>query len=112
MQAQRVTYIIESDAVSQLCIQQGDDMAPGTERADFLLHPRFTSQLRNQELRNEVAYLPQQIESRRRWNVICFLFHPCRVAGPNKPFQLFLKFLWDGCGIEPCDKREPGSGDS
>jgi hypothetical protein len=26
-----------------------------------------------------------------------FIFHPCRVAGRSKAFQLFRQFLWDGC---------------
>src|SRR5713101_4382675 len=54
-------------------------------------------QLGNQKVRNEVAYLPQQIQFRRRWNGLVFIFHPCRVAGLSKSFQLFFKFLWDGC---------------
>ncbi|MCX6921898.1 MAG: hypothetical protein NT154_01575 [Verrucomicrobia bacterium] len=65
-------------------------MAPRTERADFLIHSGFPRQLRNQKLWNEVAYLPQQTQFRRRWNDLVVLFHPCRVAGLAKSFQLFL----------------------
>jgi hypothetical protein len=25
--------------------------------------------------------------------------HPCLVAGLREMFQLFFKFLWDGCGV-------------
>ena len=62
MQAQGITDIIESDAVSQLRIEQRNHMTPRAEGADFLFHSRFASQLGNQKLGNEVANLPQQIQ--------------------------------------------------
>ena len=98
MQAQRITHIIEPDAVSQLRVEKANYMAPRTEGADLLFYSSFPSELGNQKIRNEVADLPQQIQFRRRWNDLVFLFHPCRVAGLNNSFQLFLHFLWDGCG--------------
>src|SRR5262245_15400200 len=48
MQVQRITHIIESDAVGQLGIEQGDDVAPRAEGANFLLNSRFSSELWNQ----------------------------------------------------------------
>ena len=97
MQAQGVTDIIETDAVGQLGIEQGDRMAPGTEGADFLIHSGITGEFGNKKIGNEVANLAQQIQFRGSWNGFVFLFHPCPVAGQSKSFQLFRQFLWDGC---------------
>jgi hypothetical protein len=66
-------------------------MTPRTEGADHLFDSGFPSQVGNQKLRNEVAYLPQQIQFRRRWNELVVFFHPCRVAGLNNSFQLFVQ---------------------
>ena len=92
MQAQRITQVIESDAVGQLRIQQGKDVAPGAEGPDFLFDPSLSRQFRNEKVGNEIAYLPQQIQLRASWNVLAVLNHPCRVAGLNKSFQLFRQF--------------------
>ena len=92
MQAKRITHIIDPNAVSQLRKQQRDDVTPSTKGADFLLDSRFSGEFWNQEVWNEVAYLPQQIQLRRSWDRFAVIFHPCRVAGLNKPFQLFLQF--------------------
>ena len=54
------------------------------------------------EFGNEVANLAQQIHFRSRWNVVVFIFHPCRVAGLNKSFQLFLKPC--GMRVKYCHK--------
>src|ERR1039457_4389213 len=75
-------------------------MTPCAEGAHLVCHSCFACQLRNQKLRNKVAYLPQQIQFRHRWNELVFIFHPCLVAGPNNSFQLFRQFLWDGCETE------------
>ena len=91
MQAQRITNIIKPDAMRQLRIQQGKDVAPGTEGPDFLVYTGLSSQSRNEKVRNEIAYLSKQIQLRGSWDGIVFIFHPCRVAGLNKPFQLFLQ---------------------
>src|ERR1017187_6060168 len=72
-------------------------MTPRAEGAHLVCHSCFACQLRNQKLRNKVAYLPQHIQFRHRWNELVFIFHPYLVAGPNKSFQLFRQFLWDGC---------------
>ena len=97
MQAQGVADIIEADAVGQLGIKQGHHMTPGAEGADFLVHPGFAGELGNEKFRNEIANLAQQIQFGRRWNGFVCIFHPCRVAGQSKSFQLFLQSLWDGC---------------
>ena len=91
MQPEGITHVVESDAMGQLRIQQRDDMTPRAERPNFLLYARFPRQLRNQKVGNEVAYLPKQIQFRRSWNAFVFFFHPCRVAGLNRSFQLFLQ---------------------
>ncbi len=62
VQTQRVVHIVESDAVSELSIHQGDQMTPGTEAAGFVLNLSGARQLGRQELRNEVANLPQEVQ--------------------------------------------------
>ena len=91
MQAQSITDIIESDAMSQLGIEQSNQMTPRAESADFVFHSSLASQLGNEKPWNQIAYLPQQIQFGRRWNVFVLVFHPCRVAGLSKSFQLFPK---------------------
>jgi hypothetical protein len=97
MQTQGITNAIESDAMGQLCVEQGDHMTPWSKGPDLLIDFGFARYLGNQELRNEVANLPQQIQFRTGWNAIVVFSHPCRVAGPSKTFQPFLEILWDGC---------------
>ena len=92
MQPQRVTHIIKPDAMSQLRIHKGKDVAPRTECPDFLFHAGLSSQSRNEKVGNEIAYLPQQIQLRARWNGLVVFNHPCRVAGLGKPFQPFRQF--------------------
>ncbi len=45
------------------CAKSNDnDVAPGTEGAHLLIHSRLPGQLGHQELGNEIANLPQEIE--------------------------------------------------
>jgi hypothetical protein len=81
--------------MSQLRIHQGDQMTPGTQGARFVLDPGSSRQLGRQKVRNEVANLSQQVQFCGGWNIFVVFFHPCRVAGLNKMFQLFLK----SCGM-------------
>ena len=83
--------------VSELGVHQGDQMTPGAEGAGFVLDPDRPRQLGDQEVRNEVANLPQEVQSHDGWNVLVVLFHPCRVAGRSRIFQPFFKKKWDGC---------------
>jgi hypothetical protein len=66
-------------------------MTPGTEGAGFFLNASSPCQLGDQEARNEVANLPQQVQLGGGWNVVVVFFHPCRVAGLHKTFQPFFK---------------------
>jgi hypothetical protein len=66
-------------------------MVPGSKGARLVLGSGLSSYLGNQKIRNEVANLPQQIQFGAGWNVFVFYFHPCRVAGLIKMFQLFRK---------------------
>ena len=95
MQTQPVAHIVETDAMSQLGVNQGDQVTPGAESASFVLNPGSPRQLGHHKVRNEVANLPQQVQFCGGWNVLVVIFHPCRVAGLNKIFQLFLKY----CGM-------------
>jgi hypothetical protein len=102
VQALCIADVIESDAMRQLCVEQRNHVTPRAELPDFLLNAGFSGQFRAEKRRNQVAYLPQQIQFQWGWNAIVSNFHPCRVTGPNIAFQLFLKFLWDAC---ECDYR-------
>ncbi len=62
MQAQGIAHIVEPDAVGELRVDQRHHMTPGTEGAGPFFHSGLARQLGNQKLRNEVAYLPQQIQ--------------------------------------------------
>ena len=77
--------------MSELGIHQGDQMTPGAEGAGFVFDPGSPRQLGYQEVRNEVANLPQEVQFCGGWNVLVVLFHPCRVAGLHETFQLFSK---------------------
>jgi len=72
MQAQRVADVVEPQGVGELCIQEADDMAPGTERAGLIVHAGLPRQFGHQMERNEVANLPQQRELAGGWLVSCF----------------------------------------
>jgi hypothetical protein len=54
---------------------------------------------------NEVANLPQQVQFCGGWNILVVFFHPCRVAGLNKIFQLFLKSC--GMAVKLSQKKYP-----
>jgi len=98
MQLQAVAQIIESDAVGQLGVQQADGVAPRTEGARLILCPGLSRYFGDFMLGNKIANLAQDVELAPRW-FDCFLFHACRVAGLNRQTNIFLDFLWDGCGI-------------
>jgi hypothetical protein len=109
IQVQSITDVVESDAMSQLRVTQTDNMTPWAKGSGLFVDFGFSGYLGNSEFRNEVANLAQQIHFRSRWNVVVFYFHPCRVAGLNAMFQLFLKILWDGCEMHSnkTTKRHP-----
>jgi len=91
VQTQRVAHVIETDAVRELGVHQGQHVTPRLKGAGLLRRAGLARQFGHQKLRNKIANLPQQIQFRDRWNGCCFLFHPCRVAGLNQSFQHFLK---------------------
>ena len=99
MQPQGITYVIETDRMGELRVEQRDHMTPRTITPALSVDFGFTCELGNQELRNQIANLPQQIQFRNGWNDFVFFFYPCRVAGRSDSFQLFRQFLWDGCEI-------------
>jgi hypothetical protein len=102
-QMQRVTHVIEAQGVSQLRVQQTDDMAPRTERAGGIFNPRVPRQFGNQMCRNEIAKLTQNGELADRWLVAGFLFHalPSGKAQTRKPtfFTPQPSTLWDSSGL-------------
>ena len=90
-----IAYIVEANAVSELGIHQGHQMTPRTEGACPILNSGGPRQLGHEKVGNEVANLPQQVQFCRGWNALVVIFHPCRVAGLNRTFQLFFK----SCGM-------------
>jgi hypothetical protein len=62
IQLQGVTDVVQINAVSQSRKKVRNQMTPGAERPNLLLHSGPLGQLRHQETRNEVAYLPQEIQ--------------------------------------------------
>ena len=62
MQSERITDVVESNAMDELRVEQRDGMAPRTKGSGLLRHLGITRDLGDQELGNEVANLPQQIQ--------------------------------------------------
>ena len=73
-------------------------MTPGAEGASFALDPGSPRQLGNQEVRNEVANLPQQVHLCSGWNVLVVFFIPA-VWQDYAKHSSFFEILWDGCEI-------------
>jgi hypothetical protein len=89
VQLQRITQVIEADAMGQLRIAQAHHMTPGCERARLVLRPGGPRNLRDHLLRNKIENLPQDAELESCW-VERFIFHPCLVAGPKRRPNTFL----------------------
>ena len=62
MQPQGIANVIETNAMSQLRVKQRNHVTPGTEGPGFLIRLGLASNLRDQEFRNEVANLPEQVQ--------------------------------------------------
>jgi len=92
VKSQRVTHVVEAEAVGDLGVEQADNMAPRTERAGLFSHAGFAGQARHQMWRNEVANLPQERELADGWLGCGFLFHalPCGRAQTRKPTFFYL----------------------
>jgi hypothetical protein len=90
VQPQGIAEIIETQTVGQLGKEHAHDVAPRTKGAGFLIHPCFSGQLRDQEIRNEIAKLPQNRQLGSRWMDRFLFFHPCRVAGLQATIQHFF----------------------
>ncbi len=67
-----VTDIIKPNSMSDLSIEQTNDMAPWTETASFLIDTLLAGQLGHQMSRNKIAKLLQNAHFTLGW--ICFLF--------------------------------------
>ncbi|MCO5051255.1 MAG: hypothetical protein M9920_03010 [Verrucomicrobiae bacterium] len=85
--SQRATYVVETEAVGDLGVEQADDMTPRAERAAPICHAGFARQTRHQMRRNEVSNLPQERELAGGWLDGGFPFHalPCGRAQTRKP---------------------------
>jgi hypothetical protein len=89
MQPQRIAQVIETDAMSQLGIDQANYMAPRREAARLILGASGPSDFGNRVRRNKIANLAQHVALGAGWTLF-ELIHPCRVAGANKKLQPFL----------------------
>jgi hypothetical protein len=92
VQWQRITQIIQADAMGQLRIGQTHHMAPRLERARLILRPGWPRNFGDQVLGNKIANLVQDAELGTGWGYFEFI-HPCRVAGARKKFQPFFSNL-------------------
>jgi len=91
VQPQGVAHVIETEAVSELGVDQAHDMAPRTECAAPFLHGMFAGELRHQMVGNQIAKLPQKRELGRRWLALCLAFHalPCGRVQTRKPILFY-----------------------
>ena len=87
VQPQRITDIIEAEAVGELGIKQADNVTPRSEGAGLIFHAGRACQSRHQMRRNEVAKLAQQREFAGGWLVASLIIHalPCGKAQTRKP---------------------------
>ena len=87
VQAQSVTHVIETQAVSQLRVEQTDDVAPRAKGAGVIFDAGLARQFGHQVSRNEIAKLAENGELAGGWLVAGFLFHalPCGKAQTRKP---------------------------
>ncbi|MFT4586592.1 MAG: hypothetical protein ACI8QF_000675 [Limisphaerales bacterium] len=63
--------------MSQLGVNESDDMAPGAERSRLFVDAGFPRQFGNQMGRNQIANLLEDAELVTRWSGLGFCFHPC-----------------------------------
>jgi len=87
---QRIAHVVQADRVRQLRMHQRHRVAPRQKGATLLVHPVLLRYFRHQAGRNQIAQLLQHGVTMPRWNVSALGFHPCRVAGADAAFQLFL----------------------
>jgi hypothetical protein len=81
-----------SQGVGQLAIDQTHHVAPRKEGAAPFFDRVLPGQLRHEVVGNKVAELPEEREFCPRWLALCFVFHPCLVAGFKPANQPFLTF--------------------
>jgi len=89
MQLQRIAQVIQTNAMSQLGIDQADHMTPRFEASRLILRSSSPSNFRHLVRRNKIANLAQHVALGAGWNLF-ELIHPCRVAGANEKLQPFL----------------------
>jgi len=68
MQQQPVADVVEPDGMSELGVDQADQMAPRAEGARLLVHSGFPRQLRHHVAGNEIANLPHHGKLAPAWN--------------------------------------------
>jgi hypothetical protein len=96
MKPQRVTHIIQTNGVGQLCVEHRHHMAPSRKRSAGFVHPGLPRQPRHKMGRNELAELAQNAELRCRWAGL--FFTPCQVVGLNVPVHQTFNFCKPSVG--------------
>src|SRR5665213_2799536 len=89
-QLEGVAEIIESNAMSQLRVQQADGVAPRTKSARLLFHASLPRYLGDFVFGNKIANLTQDVALASCW--FDRVFHACRVAGLYGQANTFLGF--------------------
>ena len=79
VQPQRVTDVVQTDGMSQLCKEHTHYVTPRTEGSRHGIHAGLARKFRNQMRRNEIAKLPKNAEFGCGWFGVSF-FHLCRVT--------------------------------
>src|SRR5947207_2389996 len=94
VQLQRITDVIEADAVGELSLAQSDHMTPRAEGPGLIFGSGLASYFGNLLLWNVIANLAQDVELGTCWFDFCF-FHACLVAGSKSQANTFSFF----CGM-------------
>ena len=86
VEAQRITHVVETQGMSQLGVEQTDDLAPGAEGTGVIFDPGVPRQFGHQMGWNEVAKLAEDGEF-TGVGLDGGFFHalPCGKANPFKP---------------------------
>ena len=87
---ERIANVVEAQRMSQLRIEHCHYMAPGREGARLLVHTSLLGHFADQEGRNKIANLAQDLEFVRALDWFCIFFHLLLVAQIQNLFQRFF----------------------
>jgi len=108
VQSQRVTDVVQTDSVGQLCKDHAHHMTPRAEGSRHGIHAGLARKFRNQMRRNQIAKLSQNSELGCGWFGVSF-FHLRRVTElKSHANHFFLCFNKDSYGMAVIDCCLPG----